>query len=552
MTGLFPTCPHTSLLFALAWASFTSPEAYAQFDIVPVRTPLRVETQTIPYSIWSSYSFTDSVVVARTPESTFGPNGTDFNGDGDTEDDVAVEHVFDSNSTYVTDIDVLNVAVGDGFTVAARRESDSGTDANGDGDLFDRYLTVRDHATGAVSNRGAGLLVEGAAGDLFCSVASASQGQILDLHSFSTGSKRRFVSADLEAIDESGAVFWQSETFAGDINGDGDQDDRLAVVCADPSLPLVVSDRQVDDILAANERWVLCEVWEWLGAGDLNGDGDLADYGVLAMARGSGLTRMIGVIEPEARIQFILDGDYVFHRNDEGFLGDQNGDGDAADRFLEGIHLNTMQRTIWNFDGAILAVKDDVGLVAIPEAELALDVTGDGAMDDWIAHIADATNGSLRSLGYATVPNQRGALTGGFAVLHLSEGGQGIPLNGDGDAYDNVPLAFHLNTGAVQIVPHRLFSLAPPKTPNGTIGMQLYEDDIADLNGDQLMNDRAAAVLTLSTGQLKLIQGSGPRDVEAAGNHYLYTIAESILGEDLNGDGAFTSWVGGAAVIRAR
>ncbi|MEM8711100.1 MAG: hypothetical protein AAGG01_09115, partial [Planctomycetota bacterium] len=497
----------------------SSPGAVAQFDISPVRVPPRIDTQTIPYSISSAYSFTDSVVVARTPESTFGPNGTDFNGDGDTEDRVAIEHVFDSNSTYVTDIDVLNVAVGDGFTVAARREADSGTDANGDGDLLDRYLTVRDHATGAVSHRGDGLLVEGAAGDLFCSVASASQGQVLDLHSFSTGNIRRFVSADLGVIDENGAVFWQSELFAGDINGDGDQDDRLAVVCTDPSLPLVVSDRQVDEVLAANERWVLCEVWEWLGAGDLNGDGDLADYGVLAMARGSGLTRMIGVIEPAVRIQFILEGDYVFHRNDEGFLGDQNGDGDAADRFLEGIHLNTMQRTIWSFDGAILAVSDDVGLVAIPETELALDVTGDGTMDDWIAHIADATSGSLRSLGYATLPNERGALTGGYAVLHLSERGQGIPLNGDGDAFDNVPLSIHLTTGAVQIVPHRLLSLAPPKTPNGTIGMQLYEDGVTDLNGDQLTNDRAAAVLTLNTGHLTLIQGSGPRDVEAAGNH---------------------------------
>ncbi len=511
---------------------------------------VRIEQRIIPYELGFEYTANRFRAVALASEFYMAPGGIDWSGDGDPFDDVIIEHELATGVTQVIGIDAASLALGSGFMAMTRLEASSDVDFNGDGDYVDSFLFIRNNVTGALSMGRPALSVWDAAGDFIDTYVDSSSAGVHELHSVSAGTHRRFRAAHLSVLDPFGAVYRQSELFAGDINGDGDTEDRLAVACSDPAGPVVFSDVSIDSVVLASPEWVLCRRSELSSGGDQNGDGDIFDDVLIAMERATGTTRIAGVMDAEPLRQYQLAGRYLFLRNTEGFSGDQNADGDTDDKFLEAIDLATGQRRSWSFDGAVVASIGNTGLVLIPETELGVDVTGNGNMNDWIAHVADHGSGTLRPLGFAGDPGESGYLTAGHAVFHLPEVSLGTPLNGDMDTFDNVMIAINLANGRERIVPHRLLDLAPPAYPNGTVGFQVHEDFAYDLNGDAVATDRTAGVLTLASGEITLGRGSGPRWVQGAGGNYLYTVDENILGADVDGNGVSYNWLGGIFVVR--
>jgi hypothetical protein len=117
---------------------------------------------------------------------------------------------------------------------------------------------------------------------------------------------------------------------------------------------------------------------------------------------------------------------------------DWNADGDQDDDVLH----------VWDGPtGALTNTRVDTGLTTRcgsraafflrTEAEDQSDLNGDGDLLDQVAHLYDAEAGAVRNLGLAAmfllVPS---ADEQGF--LLVSEAGQGVDLDGDGDALDMV------------------------------------------------------------------------------------------------------------------
>ena len=112
----------------------------------------------------SNLRLASSWYVPRFPEAAFlpffvketdqGQGGTDFNGDGDTDDSIL--HVFEPATGSITNLGVQSFsfdASGDHLALPVS-EAYEGTDLNGDGDAVDRVAHVYDTATDSLTNLG--------------------------------------------------------------------------------------------------------------------------------------------------------------------------------------------------------------------------------------------------------------------------------------------------------------------------------------------------------------------------------------------------------------
>lgn len=238
-----------------------------------------------------------SLVLAGVAEPSQGE--TDFNGDGDRTDRVAV--VFDAATGTVTNLGLALASgtphISAGFVVIPVDEGDQAeTDLNGDGDTLDRVEHVHHLSTGSTVNLG--LASEGALFDgtvIAFRVQETANGFtdlnhdadaddiVVHVHDAASGVTRNLALAaefDLR-LARNLLAFRVSELAQNgtDLNGDGDTADSvLHVFDAVSGVKTNLARTPRANGVQIDDRRVAFEVNEALQGGlDLNGDGDAAD-----------------------------------------------------------------------------------------------------------------------------------------------------------------------------------------------------------------------------------------------------------------------------------
>ena len=351
------------------------------------------------------------------------------------------------------------------------RESSIGRDANADGDLFDWVLHLYDLAAETTVNVGlAGASkLDPKSRELF-QAFEANQGQdmngdgVLDAaiwHAIGTdGSatnlgvgQRIPMSIPLKGLphaDELDPSFlpFLVEEITSDLNGDGDQDDRVLQHWLHRSSTLenqaVAATSIIDGGVAANgERVTFVEIAEIKK--DLNGDGDKFDS-VLAVSRGPGhreivplaLEQDVSTLAPAVRTQDLIAA-FVVGESEQG--ADLNGDGDKQDELLHVLDGATGEVTpiLWQVNVKSVAVVGN-RVFAMRAESPANDWNGDGDSFDWVLFGYDLSTGQTTNYGLAYFNGVLGISAAGNAlVVQVAEQAQGFTdLNGDGDASDTV------------------------------------------------------------------------------------------------------------------
>jgi cysteine-rich repeat protein len=122
---------------------------------------------------------------------------------------------------------------------------------------------------------------------------------------------------------------------------------------------------------------------------------------------------------------------------------DRNGDGDILDTMLEVLDASTGVVTVIAPAGPV-AVRDGAAAFlrrerdGAPGSPAGLDVNGDGDTDDEIVHVW-SVGGGLRNLRCAATAV---ALSATHVAALVSERGEGVDFNADGDLRDNVLMTF--------------------------------------------------------------------------------------------------------------
>jgi len=391
--------------------------------------------------------------------------GRDRNGDGDADD--AVLHVHDRTTGVTRNLGlalpqdlVSEFAVGDGLVAFAVGERDQGgADLDGDGVADERVLHVYDAAANRLVNTG---------------LAAPS---------------RIFLGG--------GRVAWFDDESAGDRNGDGDRLDLAVLQILDP-----VSGATLDTGLATAGTAPLAAADAWLvlvpevlqGGLDLDGDGDVFDIVAHRIDAATGAVQNLGLAvldprdvtastRPAGQEAFALlaaedtgdangDGD-VFDRfpvvldartgvffapavaavkavfvgrllaflaPEDGDGRDLDGDGDLADLVVFTLDAGTGELVNLGLDAVDLVASDELLLIARPEAGVGIDWNLDGDLDDVVVHDFDPFTRTAQNTGIAAAA-ALGA-TRAEILLLASEAGEGLDLNADGDALDQVFLLF--------------------------------------------------------------------------------------------------------------
>ncbi len=333
----------------------------------------------------------------------------DLNGDGDLLDDVA--HFLDASSTAPTNLQLAvesMVAFAEGNRAALLvSEAASGqTDLNGDGDATDRVVHLYDPATGISSNTGL-----------------ASSVQLLP-------------KKDLRVLMLSVSEAKQQQ----DLNGDGDMSDHVGYVY-DPATDVLTNTQLA--LANSGSGWskdpdrVTLKVREAAQAQDLNGDGDQQDDVVHVFHLPTGMIHNTGLPIYFSTYIGRLEGGLLAVEVDEAHHGqtDLNGDGDAVDRILVLLDLQTGE--LRNLQvGGTMQHNGDLAAIAAHESADGVDHTGDGQGSSSYFCTYDVASRTLFDSGLT--------LSGGVGVgpgattFPRYELTLGQDLTGDGDTNDVV------------------------------------------------------------------------------------------------------------------
>ncbi len=350
--------------------------------------------------------------------------GTDWNGDGDLDDDMIHVHHVASNQTHRCDVAwwrLGGLEIRGTLAVFRCDEGDEGVDLTGDADEHDQVPAAIDARSGAVS------------------ISDMAGGRPL--------------------VGEDRWVWAGSEYESGrDLNGDGDLLDEhvlhgqrmrknqppgavvnfginarpLAMSRLTPVPPLVTT-----KLLAAVDEQDLNL--------DLNGDGDMNDEVASVGNMWTNTCTPLGFSLPTSSTQpgTVLQGGVYADETQDGT--DHNGDGDTADSVLFTVN---MVANAWTNHG--IAVADykfafamDNDLIAVLVSEAAQGgVSLNGDATDNVAFFVDARAGTTLSAGYAVdrISHHLDVATG-VAWIFADEALQGQNLNpfwGDTDTNDRV------------------------------------------------------------------------------------------------------------------
>lgn len=493
------------------------------------------------------------------------PSHADFNGDGDDFDWVL--HVVDGGG-HVTNLgiacELALATVGPWTAFLVDEQANGAHDANGDGDTDDWVLHVYDAARERVTNLGVAVWTFELGESLLAyDVSEAHQGGLDrngdgDTHDsvlevvmlpglqrfapgLATGSFYQ-VRGELVAF---GAV--EAAQGGTDLNGDGDGSDHVLHLAKPRSGGLWNLERAVP----FSKGYVLAppylgyRVDEQAQAKDLNGDGDQHDFVFEALDIAHGTTAEYGL----ACDAFRLDGEAVALRVQEAELNlDLNGDGDAADRVLFAGLLG--EAPLRNLELAVREAFDVAGpnaVALVEEADQGVDLNADGDLADSVAHVRDLRRGPSRNLGLACAAGF--VVHGDLLALRVHELAQGgLDLNGNGLTDDAVLHLHDLVKHTTENTGHTVW-IADGTNPDWaftgrSMALILSEArDGCDFNGDGDELDTAVHVLDLPTGRLTNLGLASPvsgvpGSVIASGGTLLFRVSETAQGgADLNGDG---------------
>lgn len=344
-----------------------------------------------------------------------------------------------------------------------------------------------------------------------------------------------------------------------DLNGDGDGTDRVlhlvdAATGAATNLRLSVTgyfDTGTEDRLRERAGTFACELSED-GDQDLNGDGDKTDV-VLGLGllgprsrlrpRTPGLARLsatpllaTGDLPSQDATLMALDDDFLLFGVDELYQGgtDLNGDGDAVDfSVLHLVETRTGALRNLGISGNFIGLGEGFLAFRSPEASEGRDLNGDGDLLDEVLHCYDTATGVLTDLGLAV----DAVLTSGPLVAGLvSEAGQGVDLNGDGDTLDSVPFVYEHAAGVTTMLPLAALEVHP--AGGGMLVLVSEARQGEDLNGDgDLLDDvlHRYWVATGTTTNEGLVVSPGTLDRGA--RFVALRISEPLNALDFNGDG---------------
>lgn len=388
-------------------------------------------------------AFADSHVCLSVPERSQG--SSDLNGDGDVSD--AVVHACTVSGTT---LDCVNVerAVGslktsDGgcmFEVLERKQEQ---DLNLDGDESDELIQVYD----------------------FGRAASCSPLPDCAVHEVNLPARPKNW-----AVGDKMVAFTVGEgKLGGDRNGDGDSTDNvLAIVGLEAGSALAGLTTGSAVIVGASARrpeivgdYVVFVGDEVADQVDLNGDGDQVDrvlrvadpstspVSVLTLGQVS-LRRRVrpfvkkGAFSEDTEANRFFDSDgtvvvFLVNETNNG-SGDLNGDGDADDNIVQYYDLTSGTGVPISTDlsGSFYEIAN--GLIAIATRERfegASDLNGDGDSNDATLHLYDIASATLKSFPVAVAQNSL-TVGAGFAAYLTKEHKQQCQLNGDLDSRDRV------------------------------------------------------------------------------------------------------------------
>ena len=337
-------------------------------------------------------------------------------------------------------------------------------------------------------------------------------------------------------VDKGLVAFSVEESSEGntDLNGDGDTLDSIVHVydhttgsTTNISLSANSFSFHIDSILLSFSVFESNQ-----GNTDLNGDGDAIDSVVHVYDASTGLTTNTGFVGNGS-----MDGNLVVFEVSESLQGniDLNGDGDTLDSIVHVYDHTTGLTTNTGLNGFNPVVRGSLVAVTVSEGLEGIDLNGDGDAIDPVLHIYDHNTGTPTNIGLAS---SNFSLEGVLIVFLVFEPSQGnTDLNGDGDTSDSVVHVYDASTNTSTNLGVSSFL---NKIVGGTfVTLSVFENaqGNTDLNGDGDTSDSVVHVYDHATGSVTNGGIVGSPFAEDDGI-VPFTVSEFSQGNtDLNGDG---------------
>lgn len=461
----------------------------------------------------------------------------DLNGDGDAGD--AVMHLFESATMTLTNLkmavfDLLSYSFlidVDGVVFSVMESAQGGADLNNDGDSEDHVLHVYNSVYHTMTN---------------LQLAAYPQSFRVD------GPIVAF------AVDEGAQGH-------GDLNGDGDDDDKVLHVHdikqgTTRNLRLWADDTNLGNLRldGLSLAWLVRELDQGL---DLNGDGDTHDFVVHFHDVASGVTKNIGYAVEQSGLQ--LCGTKVAFAVREA-LEDLNGDRDTSDSVIHVYDHGTgnvinLGLALEEGIGPRMDVSDTVLAFGVYEnAQGHVDLTGDGDSVDLVAHVYDVATGRTENLAIGIDEFISDGVhvdgdTVAFQIVEKDPGGNlgGSDLNDDGDLDDTTVFVYNSQNDVLKNLGLAVRGDFQAVHVEGTsVVFRVFEDDQgdSDLNGD---GDSLDSVMHWFDRETGITTNLG---LEASGYSYqsvqfnepfaAFEVGESAQANtDFDGDGAVDGFV---------
>jgi hypothetical protein len=442
-----------------------------------------------------------------------GNGGTlDQNGDGDTLDEVAFAFDLETGTEQNLGITLSPRAsvplrvVGDLAVFVESEEERGNTDLNGDGDALDDVLAIYDHEAGA-----------------------------------RVGPRLALASIPPQCNGFQ-AVFFVSEQDEGnsDLNGDGDALDVVLRVFDRSDGSTYGPDVAVETLIASLGFFTAFTTDEAQLGGDLNGDGDAVDGGVLQTITtlgpghaNSGLVASaVAPIGNGPRLDISTDWIVLVDERAQGL--DLDGDGDLDDLVAHFLTFTTSadigiaciaRAPVPTFGMAALFAREGPGL----------DRNRDGDFDDVTLVVAGPRSRSDVDTRLAVDPVRSGvAWSAGQLAIDVSEAAQGRDLDGDGDTFDLVVHLFDGATGEIRNL--ALDSQGLVGAPAHVLFARSELDSGNDWNRDGDLEDEVLSVTDPRTGRTR---NSGVAGIvlDTSAGRLLLGVSELVDGRDWNRDG---------------
>lgn len=293
-------------------------------------------------------------------------------------------------------------------------------------------------------------------------------------------------------------------------------------------------------VAAAGSSTLAFGVDESLTGGlDRNGDGDAEDFVLALRVRGSGVVNLGLAVGRVVLAEPILAFDVPEQAQGE----DLDGDGTLGSGSVPFVHdLRTGETWSTGLRGrSVLGVRGgegsgEPGFVALAADETTLgDRNGDGDSSDVVFEVYDASARTLQPAGLALLRAIGGLASPplvhqGRWAFSVGEQDQGLDLDGDGDALDVVSIVHDPESERTRILGP--LQVAPLQ---GLAQLVLFELDPGSSHPTVWLHDERTDQLA-STG----LRGV---NVTRAGQRVAIEVSEDAQGEDLDRDGAFTSFV---------